>query len=51
LNQSSVGGLPPYPEYALVLSQDKNRSSNYNGLQVRLEKRMSHGLSLLGAYT
>ena len=51
LNQSSVGGFPPYPEYALVLSQDKDRSSNYNSLQVRLEKRMSHGLSLLGAYT
>jgi hypothetical protein len=49
-----VGPLPyppPYPQFALVLSQDKDRSSNYNSLQVRLEKRMSHGLSLLGAYT
>lgn len=51
INQSQPGSAAPFPQYAIVLSEDKDRSSNYHSLQVRLEQRLSHGLSLLGAYT
>jgi hypothetical protein len=37
--------------YAFVDEIDSNINSNYNGLQLTAEKRLSHGLSLLASYT
>ena len=48
-----VQSLRPYPQFAGALYGLAPFSSNarYNALQVRLEKRLSHGLSIVGSYT
>jgi hypothetical protein len=49
-----AGGVParrPYPGYAQVSSWEPRGPSSYHSLQLTLEKRMSYGLSFLGAYT
>jgi Carboxypeptidase regulatory-like domain/TonB dependent receptor len=49
-----AGAVParrPYPGYGQVSSWEPRGPSEYNALQLSLEKRMSHGLSFLGAYT
>jgi len=52
LNQPDpVTGLPPYPQFSSILFVESNANSSYNSLQLRSEKRTSHGLSLLLAYT
>src|SRR5438093_1915697 len=44
--------LLPYPEFTGVNGQAGHRtSSTYNGLQLKVLKRMSMGLSVLGSYT
>ncbi len=44
--------LRPFPQFTSFTAQaDSNGSSIYHALQVRLEKRLSHGLSFLAAYT
>ncbi len=44
--------LLPYPEFTGVTGQAGHRtSSTYNGLQLKTQKRMSRGISLLGSYT
>lgn len=41
-----------YPQFTSLTVQGLNSgASTYNSLQLRLEKRLSHGLSLLGTYT
>ncbi len=48
------GAVParrPYPGYSQVQSWEPRGPSEYNALQLSLEKRMSYGLSFLGAYT
>ena len=48
------GAVParrPYPGYAQISSWEPRGGSDYNSLQLTLEKRMSYGLSFLGAYT
>ena len=40
-----------YTNVSTVAGNEPIGNSNYNGLQVRVEKRYSQGLSLLGAYT
>ena len=40
-----------YPQYGLVGVVDSAVNSNYNGLQLTVEKRLSRGLSLLANYT
>ncbi|HMF75873.1 MAG TPA: TonB-dependent receptor [Bryobacteraceae bacterium] len=44
--------LPPYPQFTGVgWSYQPGASSDYNSLQVRVEKRFGNGLSLLASYT
>lgn len=42
---------PLYPTYASMVEMNNAGWSHYNALQATLEKRMSHGLSLLANYT
>jgi Carboxypeptidase regulatory-like domain/TonB dependent receptor/TonB-dependent Receptor Plug Domain len=52
LNQPDpVTGLPPYPQFSSILYVESNANSSYNSLQLRSEKRTSHGLALLLSYT
>ncbi len=46
-------GCPPdgVPVLASIFSQNTTEGSNYNSLQVSVEKRASKGLQLLAAYT
>jgi hypothetical protein len=44
--------LRPYPQYSGVSASNAAfANSNYHALQTRFEKRFSHGLSMLAAYT
>lgn len=40
----------PYPEVGLLIEGKNVSTSNYNGLQTKLEKRFSKGLQFLGSY-
>jgi Carboxypeptidase regulatory-like domain len=60
LNYATVGGLPdsgtrasrrPYPQFGNGDNFTNIGNSNYNALQVSLEKRLSSGLTFLSAYT
>ena len=49
---SVAQALRPYPQYlAIVNNSNPNGNSTYHALQVKLTKRLSHGLTVLGAYT
>ena len=49
---SVAQALRPYPQYSgITNNSNPNGNSTYNALQVKLTKRFSHGLSVLGAYT
>jgi hypothetical protein len=52
-NPITNNGCPPdgVPVFASIFSQNTTEASNYNSLQVSVEKRTSHGLQLLAAYT
>lgn len=39
------------PVYSNVYNIQSNQTSNYNGLQITVEKRMGHGVSAKGSYT
>jgi len=44
--------LQPFPEFGRVnMQQNSGGSSYFDSLNVRLEKRYSHGLSFLANYT
>ncbi len=48
------GAVParrPYPGFAQISAWEPRGPSTYNALQVSVEKRMSYGVSFLGAYT
>src|SRR5262249_40787757 len=59
INQARLPAVPnepipprrPYPTQGSVLMSKNLANSNYNGLQIRFEKRYSHNLSFLSAYT
>src|SRR5579863_1451087 len=51
LNQPNPDTGPLYAQFSSILFAESNANSNYNALQLRSEKRMSSGLSLLLAYT
>jgi len=46
-----VTGFKPYPQFSSILYVESNANSSYNSLQLRSEKRTSHGLALLLSYT
>ncbi len=50
-NQSNPLTGPPYPQFSSVLFVESNAASTYQSLQFRSERRLSHGLSFLAAYT
>jgi outer membrane receptor protein involved in Fe transport len=48
------GAVPPrqpYPNYGTISAWEPRGPSNYDAMQLTAEKRMSYGLSFLGAYT
>jgi hypothetical protein len=50
-NITPVASRRPYQNFGDILSANWQENSIYNGLQTRLEKRLSGGLSLLAGYT
>jgi hypothetical protein len=46
-----VTGVHPYPGLGTVPANDTEGESIYNGLQARVQRRVSRGLQLTGAYT
>jgi hypothetical protein len=47
----AVAPRQPYPDYGTISAWEPRGPSNYDALQLTAEKRMSYGLSFLGAYT
>ena len=47
----SIASRRPYPNYSSVTSFEDSTSSVYHSLQLRLDRRLARGLSVLGAYT
>ncbi|MEW5979642.1 MAG: TonB-dependent receptor [Acidobacteriota bacterium] len=43
--------LRPYPEFDVINRSANIASSSYHGMQIKIEKRLQGGLSLLGGYT
>ncbi|MGO9124485.1 MAG: TonB-dependent receptor domain-containing protein [Terriglobales bacterium] len=50
-NQSNPLTGSPYGQFSSVLTVESNASSSYHSMQLRSERRLSHGLSFLAAYT
>ena len=50
-NQSNPLTGQPYPQFSSVLYVESNASSSYQSMQFRSERRVSHGLAFLAAYT
>ena len=48
---AATAGARPYPQFGDIQYLENRVSSNYHALQVRLEKRYSHGLTFLASYT
>src|SRR4051812_13706075 len=53
VGQTFTNGCPSdgIPVFSSIFSQDTIAQSSYNGLQASFEKRLSHGLQFLAAYT
>ncbi len=47
----SVLSRAPYPEFGRIQMVDGSGKSNYNGASIKLEKRLSNGLSFVSGYT
>ena len=47
----NVQARRPYPQWGVMLYDNNNSHANYNALQVKLEDRSWHGLTLLAAYS
>lgn len=47
----AVQARRPYPEFGYVIWNDQSAASTYHALQMRLERRFSHGLSMITAFT
>lgn len=50
-NPTPIQQRVPYPGWGEILSFNFGETSDYNGLQSRLQKRFSNGSSLLASYT
>jgi outer membrane receptor protein involved in Fe transport len=50
-NPTPLASRRPFPDWGDILSFNYGEQSSYNGLQTRLEKRFSRGLSLMAGYT
>jgi hypothetical protein len=50
-SEDNVQQRRPYPNFGPVSFIDSGYNSNYNALQLSLEKRVTHGLSFLADYT
>jgi len=50
-NQANPLTGPPYGQFSSVLFVESNASSSYQSMQLRSERRLSHGLDFLAAYT
>ncbi len=55
INQATLGFTPiqtrrPYPQFGDILESINNSSSNYNAVQVSIEKRLSRGFFFTGSY-
>jgi len=50
-NQTNPLTGAPYGQFSSVLFVGSNADSSYNSLQLRSERRVSHGLAFLAAYT
>ncbi len=48
---ANIQSRRPYANFAAVSQLQSGSSANYNGLQVTIEKRLNHGLTLLTNYT
>lgn len=46
-----IGTTVPYPEYAAINLFEQAGSSNYNALQLRVERRFADGFGFLSSYT
>ena len=42
---------PPYGQFSSILDAESSAASSYNSMQFRSERRVSHGLAFLAAYT
>jgi hypothetical protein len=49
--EDNVQDRRPYPDFGPIGKMDSGYNSNYHGLQLSVEKRMSYGLSFLANYT
>src|SRR5208337_5463993 len=50
-NQSNPFTGSPYGQFSSVLYIESEAASSYHSMQLRSERRMSHGLAFLAAYT
>ena len=50
-NPTPLASRRPFPDWGDILSFNYGEQSSYNGLQTRLEKRFSGGLSFMAGYT
>jgi hypothetical protein len=52
-NPQTGAGCPPdgIPVFSSIFSQDEAANSSYNSLQVSVDKKLSHGVQFLSAYT
>jgi hypothetical protein len=49
--QGPIQGRRPFPQYAAMNTVTSSGESQYDGLEARLEKRFSRGMSFLASYT
>ena len=50
-NQTNPLTGPPYGQFSSVLYAESSSASSYNSMQFRSERRVSHGLAFIAAYT